>query len=1231
MNTIKDLFSKAIDRRIEEVIKVDQADESTVLEELQEYVITGSIGEHFNRVYKAIADAPAEPHEGIGIWVSGFFGSGKSSFAKIIGYTVGCRTVCGQSASAIIKEKAKREIPRREADFLNASLDLINARIPTHAIIFDVSMDRGVRTGNERITEIMYKALLRALDYAEDFDLAELEIGLKKDGLLEGFCREFEVMHGKSWQDRRKIGRAINEASAVLNRMDPKTYPSADSWAKSIGQGRADITPNLLSERAFDLAAQRRPSRGIIFIIDEVGQYVSRSVDKMLDLQAVVQAFGKEGKNRVLRRQAVAPCWIVVTSQEKLNEVVDALDARRIELARLQDRFPLPIDLKQSDISEVTGKRVLHKNPDAARLLGELFDKHEGRLTMLCSLERTGRNCEIRREDFINLYPYLPYQIDLCIDIVSGLRLRRGAQRHIGGSNRTIIKQAQQMLIHPQTNLASNPIGSLVTLDLVYELLNAGNLLPTEVTREIDDVPGRLPEDGIAHKVAKAIALLEVVTDLPRTPRNLAAVLHPRIDAESLLTEVEAALKRLEAAQVVRESEEGFKLLTIQEKNWDTIRRGLAPKHVDRNRIKREFLQEIFADPTIRGYRYQGRKVFPFSLTIDKEQVDSSGQIPLEILTSDDREDLDAIGEEARRASTERQDTLFWVFALSDEVHRLIEELYQSREMISTYERIAAQGRLSKEETSCLADEKVGRDRIHRALRGRLSERIAEGSGFLRGVRKDGSALGQSISEIFEKLRDDAIPALYPKFELGNRPVKGDEAERFLTAANLNGLPPVFYEEPEGLNLVIRQSGKAAPNLNAGICREVLDYLRREHFYGNKVTGKALDAHFQGIGYAWDRDLLRIALSVLLRGGAIEVTHQGRKYRDHNDPACRQPFINNNAFKAASFAPREAIDLRLLTEAARHFEEITGSEADIEEGALAQAFQRLAAEDREMLLPLVAQVRAAWLPGAEALAEFQETIEGILEMPTDDCVKTLAGEGKSYQEARARAQRLSDALTDENLRILRSARRILDAEWPVLEERMPSEEMAGAAAGLACAIQSEQFYEHLDMIRQAAEHIHTSYLDLYDRFHRQRFDAYAKAVDEIKGLPEWAQVAGWVRSAEDPVVLEERQRRFDTILSPLSAKICESPDLAEDAHVCSSCRATIAQIESDTAAVDAFKASAIRALQELATPGKKILRVRASSILGPVVETPEDIEEAIERLREHLLKLLAEDIRIVPE
>ena len=118
-----------------------------------------------------------------------------------------------------------------------------------------------------------------------------------------------------------------------------------------------------------------------------------------------------------------------------------------------------------------------------------------------------------------------------------------------------------------------------------------------------------------------------------------------------LLPEVEKALERLEAAQIVRESEEGFKLLTIQEKHWDTTRSELYPKAADSNQIKRALLQEIFADPALRGYRYQNRKAFPLSLTIDGAVVESTGQIPLEILIADDLEEFEATCEEARRGS----------------------------------------------------------------------------------------------------------------------------------------------------------------------------------------------------------------------------------------------------------------------------------------------------------------------------------------------------------------------------------------------------------------------------------------------------------------------------------------------------------------------------------------------------------------------------------------------------
>lgn len=242
MQIIRTLFAKPINRKIEEVIKVDQANEESVLNELEEYIATDSIKEHFRTVFDEIIQVAKNPREGIGIWVSGFFGSGKSSFAKILGYTLGARGVAGKSASDIFKLSLQDQK-------IGGLLEVINHTLPTRAVIFDVSMDRGVRTASERITEIIYKALLRDLGYAEGLDLAELEITLEGDGRLNDFKNRFLETHGKPWELRPKLGLAINEASAVLHAMDPGTYPQADSYARSVGSGRADISANLLAER----------------------------------------------------------------------------------------------------------------------------------------------------------------------------------------------------------------------------------------------------------------------------------------------------------------------------------------------------------------------------------------------------------------------------------------------------------------------------------------------------------------------------------------------------------------------------------------------------------------------------------------------------------------------------------------------------------------------------------------------------------------------------------------------------------------------------------------------------------------------------------------------------------------------------------------------------------------------------------------------------------------------
>jgi hypothetical protein len=174
---------------------------------------------------------------------------------------------------------------------------------------------------------------------------------------------------------------------------------------------------------------------------------------------------------------------------------------------------------------------------------------------------------------------------------------------------------------------------------------------------------------------------------------------------------------------------------------------------------------------------------------------------------------------------------VFWVVTQSEEIHSLTVEVYRSREMVAEYERLAAQQRLTPEESSCLAEEKNRRDAHYRKLRSRMLEAVQAGAGFFQGVQHDATALGANFIEVFHNLFNIVVPSLYPRLEIGVLPLRGDETEKLLTSTNLNGLPQVFHNEKSERSLVVSQSDKFVPNLGADLCREILDYIKKEHAF----------------------------------------------------------------------------------------------------------------------------------------------------------------------------------------------------------------------------------------------------------------------------------------------------------------------------------------------------------------------------------------------------------------
>ena len=1221
MRMIGDLLTRDLSRKIEEIIQVDQADEQSVHDEITEYVATDSIREQYHHLLKAIAEAPSDPHESVGVWVSGFFGSGKSSFAKNLGYALENRAVLGNKFADLFKQQLGDS---RAGDLL----DLINAKTPTEVILFEVAKEADTRKVTQRIAELMYTVLLRELGYSEDFDIAELEIELEGEGRLPEFIATCNTLLKKDWETVRAGAQKLSRASAILHQLDPKLYPSADSWSHSQRNRDASISVSKVVKRTFELWGRRRKGKALVFIIDEVGQHVARSGDKIEDLRATIEEFGRVGKNLLKERKIIAPCWIVVTSQEKLDEVVAAIDSKRVELAKLQDRFHYRVDLAPSDIREVATKRVLAKKTEAEQSLKKLFSQNQGQLNAALRLERTTRRTDINESDFINFYPYPPHYIDLCIGIMSGIRLQPGAPRHYGGSNRTIIKQAYEMLVSDRTAFAKKPVGALVTLDKVFELVE-GNL-SNEKRTDIHEIGERFngdPEDqGWGLRVAKAICLLEFIRDLPRTEANLAAVLVDEVGQGTPFSDVQAAVKRLNTGQFIRNTEEGWKLQTSQEKNWETERRGhLEPKPRDRNDLVRTALQQIFDEPEFKTFRYQNRS-FRIGISVDGTSIGDEGELPLTLCGTEDADELTKRIEEIRTESQQKshENDPYWLFCLTPEIDELVGQLHASRKMVDKYNQLSAQQKISPDEATCLQDEKNSKNSFETRLRDKLTEAMERGTGMFRGIQRDASALGKSLSEILKKLFGQVVPDLYPKLQMGSRPLKGDEAELILKAADLKALPNVFYLGDHGLGLVVKDGPKNVVNTNADVAKEVLDYLKSEHSYGNKDSrmGKALEKRFGGTPYGWERDMLRLILATLFRAGEIEVTYQGNRFHNYQDPACRTPFTSNPAFRSSLFSPRQSVGLKTLTQAVQQLEDLTGEEVDVEEGAIATAFKKVAAEELEKLYPLKATAEAHRLPILPLLSEFQQTLVGIQSSASDDCVRTLTENGSQFAEIRDKVRKMRESLDAEAIALLRQSRLATEQVWQRLASHSPSPEITANVEELNTLLSSELFINSLDEIAVRTKAVLDAYKHAYIDLFERRKNAYQSAIEEIKNRSEWGPL-----EATNPGMAS-------SMLSSLLGRVGTDEDKDAVAKGASLGKANLTEMESDLCAVDGLRSSALVKLQELSIGGEKkapVRKIRVSEFFNRPIQTQGELDKALDLIRDSLQKCIDEGAIIILE
>ncbi len=561
MTRVADLLNRDFSRPIEETIRLTDSDPDTVLTELSAYIATDHAKAEYESLFSMMAQAPKSPTGGVGIWISGLSGSGKSFFAKILGYVLANSDVHGTSASSIFLKQA-------ESDSIAESVGFLHRTVPYEIFMCEGPSGRPVANQAEPIAEAFYGALLRDLDYAEDYDIAALEMELEREGDLAAFQDLCLTHYVEEWRTIRGGSQKLARTSALLHHFDSRTYAAPDTWLQMV-TARPARRPGVrdLAEKSFDLCGVRRHGKAFAFILDDVDRYATQGAEGLENLCAVVEQFSAESLKRLKAGKIPGPAWIIVTSRESPGQISNRLPAGCFDARKLQDDFPHKIGLSLSGVREVAIQRVLRKKETQEFTLRKLYQDYGVSLMENVKLEHCTRRTDFEEDEFVQFYPYLPHLLDLSIDIIAGIH-DTATPAHPGHGNRALIKQSLGILVSGRTRLADQPVGVLVSIDKIYELVEAN--LTLEKRNHILEIQQRFDNDedypGMAGRIAKTICLMQFVkTGLPRTTKNIAALLVQHVTQTRPTQPVATILHLLREAHFVREVKDGWRLYGLEE------------------------------------------------------------------------------------------------------------------------------------------------------------------------------------------------------------------------------------------------------------------------------------------------------------------------------------------------------------------------------------------------------------------------------------------------------------------------------------------------------------------------------------------------------------------------------------------------------------------------------------------------------------------------------------------
>ena len=1190
MELLKNIFdSDVMEKTINSVIKVN--DTRDVVTEIQEYIVTNEIEEHYKRFFDAFFNNSAPD---TCVWISGFFGSGKSHFMKVLGYLLQNKNYQGIDVVKIIANKIKNNA------LLAADLKNKLTKQNNKVILFSMT---DISSHDRSLLESIYSQIMVGFGYSESIELATYELALTLEGKYEEFKKMVLEEEGEEWEKFRDL--KLNKRNRALSNIIPRLYQEVynDKFKLSDVFMNISITADKIAELIKTMLELHPEYDNIILMIDEMGQYIGNDEEKMLYLQGISESIDKVRKE--MGRKGI---WLIVTSQQKLQDIIEDFDAdSKRKFNRLSHRFSTRIDLRSEDIDRVIKDRVLRKKQNYANKLIEYYNNNGGAIASSLKIENS-RNLYIgSQETFVESYPFLNYHFYIARDLLQ--EMMGPDKKHVNYGERNMIRLTQNVL---KNSMIEMPFGSFASLDFIFDAVKQDieNETRLDIERKIPEVFEGYKNQELYVRVAKALFVLGHVKYIGNNIKNITACLTNNPLSPVSENDVKIVLNELiEKGFVGKTNEGGYKLLSVKEKKIEEKIKDAEVRKADIDRKRREIIEDLLKEIKA-GIKHIGSK-FEVNLTIDGEEKSKGGFISIEIHTSNKGQMLLDINNEkiAKWYTTEQTD-----------INNMITRMLKLSKAINELEDD------SHEAITIKREKQIELDGLKRDIPNKIEDSLMEGKIYYCGFDYKPKDYGNLVKNAAEKfVIDEIIPQVFNKFEDGAINIQPADYKKYIQDVILVDRPKGSYPDLRDLGIMEDKTIK----LSGAVYDTLYNYILSKDRWKEIVLGSTIIADFAKPPYGWSQNVLRLVLAAMLRLGKIEIHSEGVRYDNYSQSKVKDIFLKDSLFKDVKIIPVIEADATARLNAKNRLATIFGKYAIDTIEDLAKKIKEVCEEEINKINIIKNQVKHI---------EFPETI-----------IKTLTEKAKTYEKVNLSGdnQRITEfvKISEDDLQktfaMVKSISEFIDEK---IDEYKEVKEEINLIKRFNAYLSSDARLEFENKINDISskingESIINDWRNIYEQYLKLRSTVsslYISIHNECNN--------GYEKAIKD---MTERYRndiskeKLEEFLRPLSNKMCHYIDKFEN-YRCNECKRDIQALKDDVDILETLKSGIVAKINNYLNPPKpSILSPKSSkeneikideviyNTQKRVIKNETDMEEFLVEVKQKIQKQLREGKQIL--